>query len=163
MGNNNIGWITLATDSIIKTTNFFQTYGKQVTPVFATNIFALDTSIVYAGFNQVNIMKTTNGGGNIVSVEQISSEVPEKFYLYQNYPNPFNPNTKIKFQIPKPGYVILKVFDILGREIVTLIDKMMNAGVYDTEFDGANLSSGIYFYRIEAGNFVEAKKMVLVK
>lgn len=83
--------------------------------------------------------------------------------LSQNYPNPFNPSTKINFSIPKAGFVTLKVYDMLGREVKTLVSDQLTAGEYVSEFDGALLSSGTYFYRIQAGDFVETKRMVLVK
>jgi len=83
--------------------------------------------------------------------------------LFQNYPNPFNPITKISFSIPAYSHVTLKVFDILGREISMLLDKDLIAGKYEVEFDGKDLSSGIYFYTLIANNFVETKKLLLVK
>jgi subtilisin-like proprotein convertase family protein len=100
---------------------------------------------------------------NLVSVEPISGNVPVRYYLYQNFPNPFNPVTNIKFDIPKDEYVTIKLFDILGREVRTLADEFKKAGSYDVRIDGSNISSGTYFYRINAGNFVDTKKMVLVK
>jgi glycosidase len=85
------------------------------------------------------------------------------YSLEQNYPNPFNPSTKIRFAIPNSGFVKLKVFDILGREIKTLINNELPAGIHEVNFDASYLSSGIYFYRIESGSFVETKKMILLK
>ncbi len=89
--------------------------------------------------------------------------VPRKFELRQNYPNPFNPATVIKFSIPKSSFVKITVFDILGREISRPVNDMKPAGNYEVSFDGTNFASGIYFYRIEAGSFVEVKKMILLK
>ena len=86
-----------------------------------------------------------------------------QFRLQQNYPNPFNPLTKIKYEIPAIGNVAIKVFDILGREILTLVNEIKPAGEYEIQFDGGSLSSGIYFYQIKAGTFVETKKMILLK
>ena len=85
------------------------------------------------------------------------------FFLTQNYPNPFNPTTKIKYQIPKKGFISLKVFDLLGREAATLVNAEKPAGSYEVEFDGSNLSSGIYFYKLQAGDYNEIKKMILLK
>ena len=92
-----------------------------------------------------------------------NSEIPTKFDLLQNYPNPFNPTTQIKFDIPKQGFVSLKVYDVLGKEVANLVNEVKAAGSYAVEFDGASLSSGIYYYRIESGSFVNVKKMVLIK
>jgi agmatine/peptidylarginine deiminase len=88
---------------------------------------------------------------------------PEEFYLSQNYPNPFNPATKIKFQIPELQFVTLKVYDILGNEISTLINEEKPVGSYEVNFNSASLPSGIYFYKLQAGDFAETKKMVLMK
>jgi M6 family metalloprotease-like protein len=89
--------------------------------------------------------------------------IPKAFNLCQNYPNPFNPVTNIKYELPKDVLVSLKVFDILGREIKTIENSFKKAGSYITSFDGSGLASGIYFYRIVAGNFVSVKRMVLIK
>ncbi len=88
---------------------------------------------------------------------------PEKFHLLQNYPNPFNPSTKIKFNIPESGLVTLKVYDVLGNEIASLINEEKPAGKYEVEFNASNLPSGIYFYQIKADLFLETKKMILLK
>ena len=87
----------------------------------------------------------------------------KSFFLYQNYPNPFNPFTTIKYSIPHASYVIIKVFDILGKELLTLVNESKSAGNYSVNFNGSNLPSGIYFYRMQAGNFVSTKKFVLLK
>ncbi len=99
----------------------------------------------------------------IVGINQISSEVPNEFSLSQNYPNPFNPTTKVKFQIPNSGFVKLIVYDLLGKEIQTLVNQQLSPGIYEVDFDGSNLPSGVYYYKLESGTFTETKKMVLVK
>ncbi len=91
------------------------------------------------------------------------AELPRTFSLSQNYPNPFNPTTVIQYSIPEVTNVKLKVYDMLGREIQTLINREQNAGQYNVEFNATNLSSGVYFYRIEAGSFVDSKKLLLLK
>jgi hypothetical protein len=98
-------------------------------------------------------------------VNQISNTVPESYSLYQNYPNPFNPVTKIKFEIPanSVGQTFLSVYDILGREVQILVNEKLQPGTYDVSFDGGNLNSGTYFYKLSTGNFAETKKMVIVK
>jgi len=99
----------------------------------------------------------------ITLIEGNSVELPTEYRLEQNYPNPFNPSTTIRFSLPLREQVILKVFDALGREVTTLVDKQMEAGEYSVVFNTSGLSSGVYFYRLKAGNFVEQKKMVFVK
>ena len=103
-------------------------------------------------------------GDTILSnVSQISGILPIEFKLSQNYPNPFNPATNIKFSIPKNSNVILKVFDMLGKEISTLVNEKLNAGEYERSFDGSNLPSGVYFYKLTSGEFTETKKMLMIK
>jgi N-acetylneuraminic acid mutarotase len=102
-------------------------------------------------------------GGTITSVTPQLNTVADKYQLSQNYPNPFNPTTKITFAIPQNGFVSLKVYDVSGKEVMTLVNKTMTVGTYAVDFNGSFLSSGVYFYRIETGNFVETKKMMLVK
>lgn len=89
--------------------------------------------------------------------------MPGCYLLMQNYPNPFNPTTKISFSIPKFTHVTLKVFDVLGREISSLLNKDFNAGKYEVEFNGKELSSGVYFYTLMADDFIETKKLLLMK
>ena len=114
-------------------------------------------------------------GNNPLSVENETKAV-NNFIVYQNYPNPFNPATKIKFQIANPGFVTLKVYDILGRDVATLVNERKSAGIYEVEFNAAktqqpagkqgsykSLTSGIYFYRLTAGNYSTTKKMILLK
>ena len=98
-----------------------------------------------------------------VGIQNVSTEIPGKYELGQNYPNPFNASTAIKFSLPKNGLVKLKVYDMLGREVASLVNKELTAGSYEYTFDGAKLSSGVYFYRIDAGDFSEVKKMTLIK
>ena len=95
--------------------------------------------------------------------EEVSNNVPERFYLEQNYPNPFNPSTTITYQVPKQSYVIIKIFDALGNEIETLVDEYKIVGRYEVDFNASTLPSGIYFYQLRAGSFVETKKMMLIK
>ncbi|MGD8778744.1 MAG: T9SS type A sorting domain-containing protein [Ignavibacteria bacterium] len=96
-------------------------------------------------------------------VETINASIPDKYKLGQNYPNPFNPTTKIEFSLPQSGNVSLKVFNILGQEVATLVKEQMNAGTYKVDFDASNLTSGVYVYRLETANYSVSKKMLLVK
>ncbi|MCX6134883.1 MAG: T9SS type A sorting domain-containing protein [Ignavibacteriales bacterium] len=96
------------------------------------------------------------------SVEQIGSGIPTEYGLSQNYPNPFNPTTTIQFDLPKSGFVSLKVFDLLGRQAATLISEELDAGYYRSVWR-ANVPSGVYFYRIQAGEFSQTKRLILLK
>ncbi|MFQ5604609.1 MAG: T9SS type A sorting domain-containing protein [bacterium] len=100
----------------------------------------------------------------ITSVEQIASPLlPKEFRLDQNYPNPFNPTTVIQFAVPKRSRVSLKLYDVLGREIATLVDEEFQPGEYKVDFKAKGLASGIYFYRIQAEGFVQTRKLTLLK
>jgi hypothetical protein len=95
-------------------------------------------------------------------VNEFTGEV-NTYSLSNNYPNPFNPSTKIEFQIPELSFVSLKVYDVLGNEVATLVNEEKTVGNHTVEFNAANLPSGIYFYQINTGDFVQTKKMVLLK
>jgi len=110
--------------------------------------------------NNGTVYKTTNGGITFIEGD---SEIPEGFKLYQNYPNPFNPTTAISWQSPVGSHQTLKVYDVLGNEVATLVDEYNPAGSYEVEFDASSLSSGIYFYQLRAGSNSETKPMVLIK
>ena len=99
----------------------------------------------------------------VASVENISEVLPNNYSLSQNYPNPFNPSTSINFSIPNSEFVSLKVYNILGSEVATLVNENLSAGSYRFNFDAAELASGIYLYELNAGNFREIKKMNLLK
>ena len=90
-------------------------------------------------------------------------QIVNEYELFQNYPNPFNPNTKINFALPKQGLVTLKIYDITGREINTLVNEVKQAGYYTVDFNASHLSSGVYFYKIQSGDFSSVKRMVLIK
>lgn len=98
-----------------------------------------------------------------VDVEQVSGALPTNFTLEQNYPNPFNPSTVISFAIPKTGLVTLRVYDMLGQEVATLLNEEISTGAYNVSFDGANLASGTYMYSLRVGDFQQTKKMILMK
>jgi len=99
----------------------------------------------------------------LTAVEPATGAIPTAFVLQQNYPNPFNPSTTLEFSIPKSGRVVLEVFNILGQSVARLVDGERVAGTYRTTFDASNLSSGVYLYQLKAGDFVQARKMLLVK
>jgi hypothetical protein len=105
--------------------------------------------------------------GLTLGVEAVpGDEMPKEFTLAQNYPNPFNPATTIEFSVPKNEFVSLKLYDLLGKEVSTLVSENLNAGVYRKRFDAgqyASSSSGVYFYKLSAGSFVGVKKMLVIK
>jgi hypothetical protein len=99
----------------------------------------------------------------ITSAEPVTQRTPEEFSLSQNYPNPFNPNSEIRYQISEFRHVTLIVYDLLGRQVATLVNEVKQPGIYTVQFDGSNLASGVYLYRLHAGDFVQVKKLVLLK
>jgi photosystem II stability/assembly factor-like uncharacterized protein len=105
------------------------------------------------------ILRTTNGG-TLVENQQ---GIPQQYLLNQNYPNPFNPSTTIIYELPKSSETTLTIYDVLGREVSVLVNERKNAGVHEIRFDGSNLASGVYFYRLQAGTYNETKKLLLLK
>jgi hypothetical protein len=124
-----------------------------------TKVFA------YVGVLNTEITNSANHfmENGLIPVNQISSSVPSEYSLAQNFPNPFNPETKISFTLPESGNVTLKVFDLSGKEIASIVNGKLSAGKYEFSFNGNGLSSGVYFYRISANQFNETKRMILVK
>jgi len=158
----------------IKVTNFDRT--AEETAFFGTNPFVLPsmkkgTSILLLTnkfYVDLPFVSSTNNRPNAEGLFEkdnsiIGSNLPEKFELKQNFPNPFNPNTVISYSIAKSENVSIKIYDILGKEVQTLVNEVKNPGSYNVMFNAQNLSSGVYFYRLTAGNFTDIKKMTLVK
>jgi hypothetical protein len=123
----------------------------------------------------VNVRADTSGSGNnftpslIVAVEKdVDNLIPKEYMLAQNYPNPFNPSTVIRFALPRPGFASLKIYNIVGQEVANLVTGSLPAGAFRTTWDGKNMngetvSSGVYLYRLQVGDYVEARKMLLLK
>jgi photosystem II stability/assembly factor-like uncharacterized protein len=162
------GVIYIGTGSgIYKSTNNaenWQIYNEGITN---NEIYSISsgTSTLYAGGSGSFYIRTL-----LVGAENNNKNNPEKYYLYQNYPNPFNPTTKIKFDIgvfplrrEVGGMISLKIFDITGREIQTLVNEKLNPGTYEVTFDGSNYASGVFFYQLRSGDFIETKKLILLK
>jgi len=158
----NNGWAVGG--SILRTTNG----GEEWTHQFRRCTFPLNAaSFVNDTVGWVTgwfgtILKTTNGG-IITEVKEIYLKQPSNIFLSQNYPNPFNPTTSLRYTVGSRQFVTIKIYDLLGREIATLINEEKPAGEYEVEFDGSGLTSGIYFYRIQAGSYINTKKMVLLR
>lgn len=119
---------------------------------------AVQEGTLYIDDVQNNIMVTA-----VEDDDELESAVPDHFALEQNYPNPFNPSTTISYSLPETGHVSLKIYNTLGEEVAVLVDGLLEAGIHKTRFDASRFASGIYFYRIEAGNFTASKKMLLLK
>jgi hypothetical protein len=119
------------------------------------------SAIAYSGFGPTNVF--FNMENLITGITQTGTTIPAKYELQQNYPNPFNPVTNVEFAVPKSSFVKLTVFDILGREVETLVNEQLSAGTYKADWNAANHPSGVYFYKLETGGFTETKKMMLVK
>lgn len=127
---------------------------------------------IYVGFAIVkgnNLMDLLNntviakGKYQSVGIKQITELIPKKYELMQNYPNPFNPETKINFAIPENAFVKIQIYDVLGREVMTLVNEKLGAGFYEYNFNGSSLSSGLYFYRMTTNKYTDIKRMILVK
>ncbi|MBE2216916.1 MAG: T9SS type A sorting domain-containing protein [Ignavibacteria bacterium] len=160
----NIFYMVGSGGKILKSTNAGVNWFTQTCPVTANlraiHVFSADDNGIIVGAGGT-ILRTTNGG--ITSFVQTGNEIPQSFSLGQNYPNPFNPQTTFSFSISKQEYVQLRVYDLLGKEAVMLVNENLQAGNYSVTFDASALPSGTYFYRITAGGFNEVKKMILIK
>jgi hypothetical protein len=112
-----------------------------------------------------NLWRIGHATSHLVSlgVSQTLGAVPQEYVLSQNYPNPFNPATTISYQLPATSTVSLKVFDMLGREVATLVNEVKQPGAYTVTWDASGMATGVYFYRLQAGSFVETKKMLILK
>ena len=152
--------------STAKTTNYgFSWTVKDLNQYDLMNGIALvdqNNFFISGGLNgPAVILKSTNGGN--VFVNQIGNEVPSEFKLEQNYPNPFNQSSIIKFQCSIKNTVSLKIFDLTGRETRTIINEELKPGIYEVRFDSKDLPSGLYFYQLRAGDYIETKRMIIIK
>jgi photosystem II stability/assembly factor-like uncharacterized protein len=172
----NNGYASAEWGLILKTTNGGEGWGisniygvaNNYNPADLYSICFVDSSIGLAVGESGIILRTTNAGG-VTSVKSDKTEMANRFNLNQNYPNPFNPSTSIQYAISSPAngtgtqLVTLKVYDLLGREVATLVNEEKPAGSYEVEFIASNLASGIYFYKLQSGDYSEIKKMILMK
>jgi hypothetical protein len=141
--------------------------GTNWTPV---NTGLTNTYIYSLAVSGTNLFAGTGGSGvwrrplsEMTGVVQRHSDAPTQFTLHQNYPNPFNPSTTIEYQIPKQSLVAMKIFDLLGRQVATLVNEKQGAGTYSVQWNATGFSSGVYFYRLEANERKEIKKLILMK
>jgi photosystem II stability/assembly factor-like uncharacterized protein len=163
--NSNTGWVS-GYNKILATTNGGNSWTIQYTG--ASNVLqSISFANALTGWvcGSRTVLATVTGGSK---VNRLGSIVPDDYKLEQNYPNPFNPETKIRFDVKKEfrsqeSEVKLVIYDILGKEISTLINEALQSGSYEVTFDGSNLTSGIYFYRLTAGDYVTTKKMMMIK
>jgi hypothetical protein len=162
-GTGNIGYVCGWSGTILATTNAGINWSLQASGT-TQNLRSMHFPNAQTGWavgDNGTILKTTTGG--VTPVVQVSAEYPLTFDLYQNYPNPFNPATKIRFQLPEQSIAVLKIFDVLGNEIQVLLNRQLSAGFYDIEFNAGDMPSGVYYYRLNTGEFKESKKMVIIK
>ena len=156
-------WIQNGADKGTDSSYKYVALGFIPTPAPRTDTLTVEISNGYNSISRtwyINVVKTTD-------VKEISNSIPKQYALEQNYPNPFNPSTRIRFAIPKSGLVQLKVFDILGEEVATLLNDYKSAGTYEVDFNSnesdLSLPSGLYLYSLKSGNFSQTKKMILLK
>ncbi|HSD64156.1 MAG TPA: YCF48-related protein [Ignavibacteriaceae bacterium] len=163
------GWVTTQISSILRTTDGGFIWDTLQTHLANINNFDFFNSDVAYGISNNHIYYTNDGWITYSIVDSIITNidnqkiVPGEFVLYQNYPNPFNSTSVIKYSLPKSSNIIIKVFDVLGKEIETLVNEEKPAGTYEFIWKAFNLPSGIYFYRLQAGSSVETKKMILLR
>ena len=158
------GWIAGENGLILNTTNGGSNWSEQTTPT-TNNLNSIYFTSLFNGWavgTDGTILHTTNSGTTFIETTYSTAQ-PIDFVLQQNYPNPFNPSTKISWQSPVSSWQTLKVYDVLGKEVATLVNEYKPRGRYEVEFDASHLSSGVYYYQLRAGEYVEIKKMILMK
>jgi photosystem II stability/assembly factor-like uncharacterized protein len=162
-GASQIGYAAGSQGFILKTYDAGSNWQQQGsgTSLRLNKVFFLDLDYGFAVGENGTILRTTTGGEPSTGVDE--HNFISTYNLEQNYPNPFNPSTVISYRLPVTSNVTLKVYDVLGNEIATLVNEELSVGEYEVEFSATGLTSGIYFYQLKAGQFSETKKMVLLK
>ena len=122
-----------------------------------------DVGVVWVGLDGTSKKVYWDRYSAVVGIKPNGEPIPMNYALGQNYPNPFNPSTKFEFTLPKDEFVSIKVYDLLGKESAVLVSKDMKKGSYESDFNASYLSSGVYFYKMTAGDFTDVKKMILLK
>ncbi|MBI5472969.1 MAG: T9SS type A sorting domain-containing protein [Ignavibacteriae bacterium] len=163
-GASQVGYAVGAGGQIVKTADAGNAWQSQSSGTSSTlrGVHFLDFNTGFAVGDGGVILKTTSGG-IIVGVDENDPSSPQTFALHQNYPNPFNPTTEIRYQTSEVRYVSLKVYDLLGREVATLVNEVKPPGTYTVQWDASNQASGVYFYQLRAGGFAETRKLILEK
>ncbi|MCX6162361.1 MAG: T9SS type A sorting domain-containing protein [Ignavibacteriae bacterium] len=165
--NSNTGWVVGST--IMKTTNGGTNWNNDLPNLIPYSdsynclhsVFFSDQNTGWVVGSYAAIFSITNGGSTLIN--QISTETPAGYSLCQNFPNPFNPSTKISFQLPVVSSSSLKIFDITGKEVATLVNERLNAGTYTVDWNASEFPSGVYFYRLTAEGYGETRKMMLIR
>jgi len=162
MVNSNTGYLGSVSGLLFKTSNGGVDWIRQnISALQIRSISAIDTNCWVVGDG--GMILSTAGSREIVSDIKLNNIIIQEFFLRQNYPNPFNPNTTINYQLPVTKHVSLKVYDVIGKLVASLVNEKQNAGSYTVDFNGDGLPSGVYFYKLEAGEFTETKRMILLK
>jgi len=165
----NHGWVVGSYGLILKTTDGGANWESESSNTTSSleSIYFVNSTTGWIVGNGSTILKTTDGGVTFIEVEENGFNSPGNFALHQNYPNPFNPSTKISWQSPVGSWQVLKVFDVLGREVAILVDEYKEAGYHEVEFQSSvgsrQLASGIYYYQLKAESFIETKKMIFIQ
>jgi hypothetical protein len=155
-GNNKISWSVFDNGFALQnnsSTTSFSLIGQPAVGVSASN----NNKVIMGFLSELAIR------GSITSSDDPKNILPLVYDLYQNYPNPFNPLTIIKYQIPEDGLVVLKIYDLLGKEVRTLVNQQRTAGIYELNFEAGSLASGVYLYRLQVNDYISTKKMMLLK
>jgi photosystem II stability/assembly factor-like uncharacterized protein len=167
--NDQTGWIVGSRGTILNTIDGGEHWISQgrVTTNDLLSAKFIDTQTGWIVGYGGTILHTTNGGVTFIEDEENNSSQPKEFLLQQNYPNPFNPSTKISWQSPVGSWQTLKVYDVLGNEVATLVNEYREAGSYEVDFQSSagshQLANGVYFYQLRVGDLAETKKMILLK
>jgi hypothetical protein len=151
-------------DGVFHTTNGGQAWtaiNEGLTDLYVASLATSGQHYLLAGSGYSGVLRSVQQV--TLDVQCLTASIPSTTNLFQNYPNPFNPNTNIKYQIPSTNHVTLKVFDLLGREVATLVNDVKEPGTYTVRWDASGVASGVYFYRLKAGDFVETKRMLLMR
>ncbi|OGU46156.1 MAG: hypothetical protein A2000_13385 [Ignavibacteria bacterium GWB2_36_8] len=151
--------------------NSFILFGNKLSMRFNLSIFTGNkfclfnyATVATGGFVDFDWFRISMSATTEVSPEEgILNEIPRTFFLGQNFPNPFNPSTQIKYSVPQSGYITLKAYNLLSEEVATLYQGILQPGNYEATFDGTKLASGVYLYQLSARNFIETKKLILLK
>jgi hypothetical protein len=163
--NSSTAWIAASNGCIYRTTNGGATWTRQLANTW-NQLYAVrfvDANNGWVVGDNGTILRTTSGGSAVSVRDNQPTTAPSDFALSQNYPNPFNPTTTIRFELPKESHVTLRIYNMLGQQVMNVVDDRRAAGKYELRIDASHLASGVYFYRLLAGDFSSMKKLILLK